>query len=388
LLIKCKHSKILLRLYGKGEFNLKNKNIKLLSLFTLLLFLTTTIQFSIPVQAANTNLKVHYIDVGQADSILIQQNGQNMLIDAGNNADDKLVVGYLKKKGVKKIDVLIGTHLDEDHIGGLDTVIKTFIIGKIYMPKITTTTKTYKDVVLAINAKKMKVSVPKVGEKFKIGTSECTIIAPNGNKYSAPNNYSIVSKVKYGSNSFIFMGDAEKISENEILKNKINISANVIKIGHHGSNTSTSSAFLTKVNPKYAIISCGKANSYAHPQQAVMTLLKSKKIPVYRTDQTGTIVATSNGKTISFDKKAGNYNIGSTIKKPTNLKPISTINKPIVKKVVPKTVVATKAIWVTKTGKKYHVGTCSSLSKSKISITLKNAKSHGYKPCSVCKPPQ
>lgn len=349
-----------------------------MSLFILILFLTALIQFNTPVQAVTSNLKVHFIDVGQADSILIQQGNQNMLIDAGNNEDDKLVVAYLKKQGVKKIDVLIGTHTDEDHIGGLDTVIKTFSIGKIYMPKITTTTKTYKDVVLAITAKKMKVSVPKVGEKFKIGTSECTILAPNATKYSSPNDYSIVTKLKYGNNSFIFMGDAEKISEGQILAKQLDIKADVIKIGHHGSNTSTSSAFLSKVNPKYAVISVGVNNSYSHPSKTPMDLLKSKKILVYRTDQVGTIVATSNGKTISFDKKVGNYNVGTIIKKPTGLKVITPIKKPIV---------VSKAIYVTKTGKKYHLGTCSSLSKSKIAITLTNAKAKGFTPCSKCKPP-
>ncbi|MBU3145796.1 MBL fold metallo-hydrolase [Clostridium sp. CF012] len=293
-------------------------------------------------------LKVHYIDVGQADSILIQQGTQNMLIDAGNNADDKLVVAYLRKKGVKKIDVLIGTHLDEDHIGGLDTVINTFSVGKIYMPittKTTETTETFKDVVLAIKNKNMKVSVPKVGETFKIGNAECNIIAPNAEKYDNDNNYSIVTKLKFGNSRFIFIGDAEHISEAQILQNQLDISADVIKIGNHGSNKSTSSDFLSKVNPKYAIISCGKENSYGHPHKETMTLLKSKNIHVYRTDEVGTIIVTSNGKTITFDKKVGSYNIGSKIKKPVPI-----IKKPIIKKEVPiiKKPITKKSVTVTK----------------------------------------
>ncbi|MCB2297074.1 ComEC/Rec2 family competence protein [Clostridium tagluense] len=382
-------------------------NNKLLSIFILFLFLATTIQFNIPVQAANTDLKVHYIDVGQADSILIQQGNQNMLIDAGNNEDDKLVVEYLKNQGVEKIDVLIGTHTDEDHIGGLDTVIKTFEIGKIYMPKVTKTTDTFKDVVLAIKAKDMKVSVPKVGETFKIGNSECTIIAPNAETYDNSNNYSIVTKLKYGNNSFIFMGDAESISEGQILQKQLDISADVIKIGHHGSKTSTGQKFLEKVNPEYAVISCGKGNTYGHPQQETMTLLKSKNIPVYRTDEVGTIIATSDGKTITFDKKVGSYNIGSTIKKPVGLKAVTPIKKPIiipkksttkkiipvvktptVKKVTPTTKTTSQAIFITKSGKKYHLGNCSSLSKSKIATTLKDAKAQGFTPCSKCHPPK
>ena len=357
---------------------------KLLSSLVLLLFLVTTIIINIPVQATTTtNLKVHYIDVGQADSILVQQGAQNMLIDAGNNEDDKLVVAYLKKQGVSKIDVLIGTHLDEDHIGGLDTIIKTFNIGKIYIPKVTKTTKTFEDVVLAIKAKNMKVSVPKVGEKFKIGSAEITILAPNSTTYEGSNNYSIVAKLKYGSNSFLFMGDAESISENEILKKQLDVKADVIKIGHHGSSSSTSNAFLTKVSPKYAVISVGKGNSYNHPSKTPMDLLKSKKIPVYRTDEVGTIVATCDGKTISFDKKVGTYNAGITIKKPTNLKPVT----PIKTTVKPTTTSTSQTVYTTKTGEKYHLGTCSSLSKSKIAISLKEAKAQGYGSCSKCNPP-
>ena len=198
---------------------------------------------------------------------------------------------------------------------------------------------------------------------------------------------SIVTKLKFGNNSFIFMGDAESISEGQMLAKQLDIKADVIKIGHHGSNTSTTQKFLEKVNPKYAVISCGKGNSYGHPQQATMTLLKTKKIPVYRTDEVGTIVATSNGKTISFDKKVGTYNIGSTIKKPTGLKAVTPIKKPIVKKVTPTTKVTSQAVYVTRTGKKYHLGSCSSLSKSKIAISLSDAKA-SYSPCSKCHPPQ
>jgi len=353
--------------------NLRKQTIirkKPLLVFTLLLFLATTTQFSLPIQAETSSLKVHYIDVGQADAILIQQGTQNMLIDAGNNADDKLVVNYLKKQKVSKIDVLIGTHPDEDHIGGLDTVIKSFSIGKIYMPKVTKTTDTFKDVVTAIASKKMKITVPKVGEKFKIGTSEVTILAPSSETYKEANNYSIVTKLKYGNTNFIFMGDAEAISEGEILRKQLDISADVIKIGHHGSDTSTTSAFLKKVSPKYAVISVGTGNSYGHPCKPTMDLLKSSKIPVYRTDEAGTIVATSDGKKIIFDKKVGTYNVD-----------FKAVVKPVV--TTPKTL----TVYITKTGKMYHKDGCSSLNKSKIPISLKDAKIKGYTPCSKCKPP-
>ncbi|MCA1073334.1 MBL fold metallo-hydrolase [Clostridium bowmanii] len=346
-------------------------------------------------------LKVHYIDVGQADSILVQQGTQNMLIDAGNNADDKLVVDYLNKQGVKKIDVLIGTHTDEDHIGGLDTVIKTFDIGKIYMPKAVSTTDTFKDVILAIKAKNMKISVPKVGEIFKIGNSECTIIAPNALTYGNDNNYSIITKLKFGNKSFIFMGDAEDISEGQILAKQLDISADVIKIGHHGSDTSTTQEFLDAVNPKYAVISVGKGNSYGHPTQLVMDRLKAKNIEVYRTDENGTVIATSNGEDISFNVKPASYN---GFEEKVAVKNEATVVSKSVVVVVPKTVVkptpkpsvkpkqtnSSVMVWLSATGTKYHsINNCGRMNPDNArQITLEEAKSGGYSPCSKCSPPQ
>lgn len=262
--------------------------------------------------SVNGTLKVHYIDVGQADSILIQQNGQNMLIDAGNNPDGNLVVNYLKSQGVSKLDYVIGTHPHEDHIGGLDVVIKAFNIGKVYMPKATATTATFKDVVSAISSKGLKITTPTVGSTINLGDASATILAPNGSGYEDANNYSIAIKLKYGNNSFLFMGDAEDVSENEILAKGLDVKADVLKVGHHGSSSSTTSAFLNKVSPKYAIISVGKGNTYGHPHKPIMDRLKASGITVYRTDEAGTIVAASNGTSITFDAKPGSYSSNGT----------------------------------------------------------------------------
>ena len=260
--------------------------------------------------ALNGNLKVHFINVGQADSILIQQGSKFMLIDAGNNGDGKLVKNYLLQQGVKKLDYVIGTHPHEDHIGGMDYIINDFKIGKIYLPKATSTTKTFGDVVAAIKNKGMKVTVPTPGETFSLGSAKCTILAPNGSKYKDLNNYSVVVKLEFGSNSFLLTGDAEDISESEILAKGFNVKADVLKVGHHGSRSSTSDQFLAKVNPKFAVISTEIDNSYGHPHKETMDKLKNKNIPVYRTDELGTIIATSNGKTISFNTKPGSYSVG------------------------------------------------------------------------------
>jgi beta-lactamase superfamily II metal-dependent hydrolase/putative cell wall-binding protein len=246
-------------------------------------------------------LRVNYIDVGQADSILLQQGSNSMLIDAGNNADSELVEKYISDKGITKLDYVIGTHPHEDHIGGLDYIINSFQIGQIYMPKATSTTKTFEDVVTAIKSKGMKATVPTPGESFKLGEATCTILAPNGSGYSDVNNESIVIKVTFGSNSFLFTGDAEDVSENEMLSKGYNLKADVLKIGHHGSTSSTTQSFLNAVNPKYAVISVGEGNTYGHPAKETMDRLNSQKISVYRTDESGDIIAISDGTKITFN---------------------------------------------------------------------------------------
>lgn len=263
-----------------------------------------------------SNLNVHYIDVGQADSILIENDGKYMLIDGGNNEDGSLLVNYLKSKEISNLEYVIGTHPHEDHIGGLDTVINTFSVGKVIMPKATTTTKTYEDVLVAIKNKGLTVTTPKVGDNYTLGNATFSILAPNSASYNDLNNYSVVLKLVYGNNSFLFTGDAEDISENEMLNKNLNLKADVLKLGHHGSDSSTSQAFLNAVNPKYAVVSVGKGNSYGHPTQTVMNRLKAKNIKTYRTDESGTIIATSDGIDITFNVAPGSDN-GGTVTPPT-----------------------------------------------------------------------
>ncbi|MEG6615758.1 ComEC/Rec2 family competence protein [Peptococcaceae bacterium 1198_IL3148] len=248
-----------------------------------------------------TDLLVHYLDVGQADSILVQlSNGQNMLIDAGNNDDGQLVTGYLKEQGVKKIDYLVGTHPHEDHIGGLDTVINQFEIGNVYLPKVTHTTKTYQDVLVALKDKGLKVIAAKAGvEILNEDELQAIIISPINDHYQELNDYSAVIKLNYQHTSFLFTGDAEELAENEILTSGIDVKATVLKVGHHGSVSSTSDKFLAAVNPKLAIISVGTNNDYGHPHQQTLERLNKAGISVLRTDQQGTIIIKSDGKQVS-----------------------------------------------------------------------------------------
>lgn len=182
----------------------------------------------------------------------------------------------MKSINITKLDYVIATHPHEDHIGSMDDVINNIRVGTFYSPKVTTTTKTYENMITALKSKNLKLTLPKVGDALTIGNATLTFLAPNSDRYEDLNNYSIVVKLKYGNNSFIFMGDAEDVSEGEILQKQLDIQADVLKVGHHASHSSTTQAFLDKVNPKYAVISCGKDNDYGHPHKETLDKLNAK----------------------------------------------------------------------------------------------------------------
>lgn len=243
----------------------------------------------------NGELKVYIFDVGQADCILVMNGNQTMLIDAGNNADGKFIVNQLQKMNITRMDYLIGTHPHEDHIGGLDDVIKSFDIDKIYMPKKTTNTKTYEDVLSAITSKKLKITTPKIGDSFYLGGAKCEIMNVD-NDAEDLNETSIVIELTYGDKKFLFTGDTETTKEKERIWNDID----VLKVAHHGSSTSTSKDFLNQTKPEFAIISCGINNDYGHPHKEIITRLK--EIETYRTDKDGTILVTCDGSDIKIEK--------------------------------------------------------------------------------------
>ena len=253
----------------------------------------------------NTNndlLKVHYLDVGQGDSIFIElPNNETMLIDAAESYQSENIINYLKNLNYKKIDYVIGTHPHTDHIGGLKDIINTFEIGKIYMPKVVSTTKTYESLLMAIKDKNLKINTAKAGTSI-IDTDalKINILAPTNSTYTELNNYSVVTKITYGTTKFLFMGDAEKLSENEI---KEDVTADVIKIGHHGSNTSSSIDFIKKVNAKYGIISVGLNNKYNLPKEETITNWENSGTKIYLTSTNGNITAISDGTNIKIESE-------------------------------------------------------------------------------------
>lgn len=294
---------IMLRGKGKGDSGMKRQ---LVFLFMLLAFLVTgcsrgatevTSQPETVVKPAGA-LEINFIDVGQADSILVTTGEVSMLIDAGNNQDGDLVADYLKQQGIKDLDVVMGTHPHEDHVGGLDVVIKNFAIGKVYLPKVGHSTKTYKDVLLALKEKQIKATPATGGQNFQLGKARVELLAPNSQKYDELNNYSIVCKITFGDTRFLLTGDAEELSEQEMLSKGYNLEADLLKVAHHGSRSSTSDAFLGAVSPETVIISVGQENDYGHPHRETLQKLKARGIKVYQTSYSGTIKVVSDGKTI------------------------------------------------------------------------------------------
>lgn len=247
---------------------------------------------------------------------MYRQGNRNLLIDCGTRSKGDAVVKYLKDLDINKIDILIGTHPHDDHMGGMAKIIQNFEIGVVYTPDTSNkniTTTWYMEFLDEIEEKNIEWKYPILGENIEFGDANIQILAPNSNNYDNLNNYSIVTMITYGQVSILGMGDAENLSENEILNNNNDIQAQILKIGHHGSNTSTSKEFLNAVNPQYAIISAKTGNIYNHPSKKVMNLLEDNNIDVYRTDELGTIVMTTNGKDIKFDKEPGDYLSGTEL---------------------------------------------------------------------------
>jgi len=263
-------------------------------------------------------LTVHFLDVGQGDSeFIVLPDGKSMLIDAGESDYGNTVVNYIKNLGYSKIDYLVATHPHADHIGGMAKVVQSFSIGAVYMPNATTTTQTFADFITAIKSAGLTITTAKAGVSiFNSNSVSVSVIAPNSTSYDDLNNYSAVIKITYNSNSFLFMGDAEEHSENEITAD---VTADVLKVGHHGSYSSTSQTFLNKVSPKYAVISVGADNDYGHPAQITLDKLSSAGTTVYRTDKDGTVIFMSDGTNITADKLPSANTDSSTAVTTTNV---------------------------------------------------------------------
>lgn len=248
----------------------------------------------------NSNFEVHFIDVGQADSALIECDGETMMIDGGNVADSNVVAAYLKKEDVTELNYVVCSHAHEDHVGGLSGALSVTKADNIYAPKTKANTKAYKNFKKKAEEQNVEIKHPNVGDEIQLGSSTVEFLGPVDENGKDLNSTSIVLKITYGNTSFLFTGDAESDEEEEILNSGADLKSTVLKVGHHGSRASTSYPFLREVMPQYAVISVEKGNSYGHPNEDTLSKLSDAGVEVYRTDESGDIVMTSDGNSINI----------------------------------------------------------------------------------------
>ncbi len=243
---------------------------------------------------------VHFIDVGQADAALVLCDGKAMLIDGGNKDDSNLIYSYLEKHGIKHIDYMVATHAHEDHVGGLAGALTYATVGTVYCTVKSYNTQAFKNFAAKVTSRGAELTIPEAGTTFMLGSAQVTILGPI-NKNCDGNNTSIVLRIVYGERSFLFTGDMERNGEMELLEAGVVLKSDVLKIGHHGSDTSSTYPFIREVMPTYGIISVGKGNSYGHPMESVLSRYRDAEVQLFRTDMQGDIICTCNdGKTLNF----------------------------------------------------------------------------------------
>ena len=346
---------------------------------------TTTAQITTTTAASTTTHKttteklyVHFLDIGQGDSIFIElPNGQSMLIDAAEDEQADKIITYIHQQGYDSLDYVVATHPHDDHIGGMDNVINNFNVSNVYLSPATHTTKSYENMITAISSSGAKSYTAMAGDTIlSDGDLLIEVVAPKTTEYDDLNNASVVIKLTYDNNKFLFTGDAEKEEEDGIWTN---IKCDVLKVGHHGSDSSTTANFIKKVEPTYAVISCGLGNSYGHPTDTILKRLADNNIKTFRTDTQGTIVFTSDGTTISVDKSPSEYNTPAETTITTTQQATVTTSDGTYKYVL------------NTNTKKIHYADCKSVNKIKdenkaYTNDYDQAIADGYTPCGNCHP--
>nr|WP_300092776.1 MBL fold metallo-hydrolase [Sedimentibacter sp.] len=334
-----------------------------------------------------SELIVHFLDVGQADCTLIQlPNGEEVLIDAGNYGDGSYITSYLKNQNVDDIEYLILTHPHEDHIGSAKEIITSFAVEKVYMPDVSSDSNLYESTMLAIENKGIEIIYAEPGLKIIDSPDlKFQLLSPKSMYYSELNEYSAAARLEYSDTSFLFTGDAESVSELEMLGGGFNLDSDVLKVGHHGGRTSSSRDFLQAVTPEYSIISCGEDNSYGHPHIETLNRLTDIGSEIYRTDELGTIVILSDGQNISIESD-------EAIEIP--LAPLEILNTPPVQNASedkePSAISETNYVG-NKNSLVFHNPDCSSVADMKESnkiffTTRQAATDQDYTPCGRCNP--
>lgn len=372
------------------RYNIKSKGLAIISSILILLSLSACSVKDIDAQTSTDNnsaketngvatsneSELHFIDTGNSDAILIKNDNKFALIDGGDNDDEERVVSYLKDQGVKELEYIFATHPHADHIGGLDAVVNDIPVKNVYVSNGDSDSKTYSDFIYAMANKGLSPSVPLLNSEFKLGSGKFKVISAANEK--DPNNNSLVLEYVNGNDKVLLMGDAEEKIERELDVSDVDL----LKVGHHGSRSSSSSSFIDKINPKYAVILVGANNKYGHPHKETMDTLASKNIEIHRSDECGHIVFKSSGNGLSVDCKVSAYTPSiNTNSENTNIKPdknstITTIVEDNTKGDI---------VYWTSNGKSYHsTKFCPTLSRSKTINSGTQAESGKYDPCDRC----
>lgn len=340
-------------------------------LFVMILLVMAYFWYSQQEQAAvpqtGGGLEVHFIDVGQADAALVACDGRYMLIDGGNAEDSDLIYSYLERRGVRHLDLMVASHAHEDHIGGLSGALNCATVDTALCPVTEYNSKVFQNLVKYLEAQGKALTVPEPGDRFNLGSARVEILGPV-EEYDETNDTSIVLRIDYGDTSFLFTGDMEKGAEADLIESGANLRATVLKAGHHGSDTSSGYQFLREVMPRYAVISVGEGNKYGHPSDEVLSRLRDAGTEVYRTDMQGHIIASSDGRSVTFrtEKEA------DTATNPTGNSTVRT--------------------YIGNAGtRKFHLPDCASAKNVQednrvVFYTRLQAVLEGYEPCGRCKP--
>lgn len=316
-----------------------------------------------PSNATGSQLQVHFIDVGQADCALLYTDDHAMLIDGGNVDDSSLVVSYLLNLGIEKLDCVIATHAHEDHAGALGGILAVFPVETVYVTTLTYSSKCYNDFMYYVDQQGLTPIIPQPGDIYNLGQCKITFLGPV-KSYADTNDTSIVCRADFGSRSFLFTGDMETTAEADLLSAGANLKADVLKLGHHGSSTSTGYVFLREVAPMWGVISCGKDNDYGHPHREIVSRLNDAEISYYRTDTAGTVIAETDGESLVFSSEL-------------NVAPEGGDDG-----------IDGEDIFIgNKNSKKFHISSCDSLpseSNQVIFETYEDAIAAGYTPCGGC----
>ena len=321
-----------------------------------------------PSTGSSQPFEMHFIDVGQALSVLVECDGQFMLYDGGNVDDGSLVVSYLQKQGVEQLQYVFCSHAHEDHVGGLAAVMAKFPANHVYSPVTEASTKCFRDFVKYTQQQGLQVEVPAVGTVWPLGSATVTMLGPV-TQYSETNNTSLVLRIDYGNTSFLLTGDMENTAETDLVNSGANLKADVLQVGHHGSSTSTGYLFLNAVLPEMGVISCGAGNKYGHPHEETLSILRDAKVDVYRTDLQGTITIGSDGQnfTVGTERFVPDSQLN-----PTDPSSSSTAQQAYIGNV---------------NSKKFHLPTCPNLPAEKNQVLFSSydeAIAAGYTPCASC----